>query len=203
MQQHHVKHEQLISALADLLWQKEGGFSEYELLKQLQQEPYCLFDAEALSDELSLFQCHFILFNALYQLQQIWHQQQCASLNIHTLNICKKSFTPGATGLAQEDALMRYYLDWDNYRQTSAEDVAQLLESFWQQMAQKPTRALPGYAASLEILQLDGEGLTLVQLKKQYRKLQHIHHPDKGGERSQSQQLERAYHCVRRTLQGQ
>jgi DnaJ-domain-containing protein 1 len=181
--------------LHDILLTHNDGLSEYELFNHLKSPPYELFTTEALRDPLSLFQSHFILFNALYQLQDTWLQDKTGQLQIHCSCIRRSPWKAAQNALISEDKLRAYYLDWTNLNDTNQSQVEALLESFWMAFAGIPSHVkhsnMPLQEA-LDLLNLDTP-YTLQQLKQQYRKMLHKHHPDKGGNNSQTVQLHNAY----------
>ena len=186
----------LLEALTELKAVFNEGVSEYQLIKQLQQPPWLLFDGVELSEPLAMFRCHFVLFNALYSLSETWRQQGVGELDIHTLNIRLKPATKYSAGVTGHDGLKAYYLNWDNFTETNGADVEALLDDFWQRMA---GRELPtGDVAQARLtLELDSEAkLTTAELKKQYRKLLQQHHPDKGGSTAKAQEISQAYRLL-------
>lgn len=185
--------------MTEILPQHPLGISEYDLLLLLQNQPYQLFSSDGMQDPLILFQRHFILFNALYQLKDKWHQEQSASVEIVVTHIRYLPFTAGQEGLLQTDNLRSYYLDWRNFTDTDKADVEALIESFWDLMAgdHKP---LPSSEESIKNAfncLLINEFTDFTQVKIQYRKLLHQHHPDKGGDTQKSQEIKAAYHLLK------
>ena len=181
--------------LQDILLNQRDGLSEYELFNQLTSPPYQLFSAEALRDPLSLFQSHFILFNALYQVQGTWLENKTGILQIHCSCIRLNPWEAGKNGLLEQDKLRAYYLDWTNLSDTDQLQVEALLDSFWLAFAGMPSQAknnnMPLQQA-LDLLELP-PSYTPKQLKLQYRKMLHQYHPDKGGNNSHTIQLHNAY----------
>ena len=43
--------------------------SEFELIKALQLPPYEILDKQALQQDITMFQAHFVVYNALYRLR--------------------------------------------------------------------------------------------------------------------------------------
>ncbi|GAA6204242.1 DNA-J related domain-containing protein [Thalassotalea sp. SU-HH00458] len=165
------------------------------MLLVLQKQPYQIFSNDGMQDPLILFQRHFILFNALYQLKDRWHQEQSACLDIVVTHIRYLPFIAGQEGLIQADNLRAYYLDWQNFTDTKKEDVEELIESFWQLMDGEHSSSTLSQT-SIEnafkcLLIKDSDDFK--QVKIQYRKLLHQHHPDKGGDTQKSQEIKAAY----------
>lgn len=189
-----MRHLGLEQALLEILEQHPLGQSEYQIFSLLQQAPYTLFDKNCLSESLLLFQSHFILFHALYQLRAQFLLNKQADMCINASLIRLLPYHSHAKGLEAENKLEKYYLDWNNFAQTKEQDVEFLLDTFWQKMAGKvvvntdPKLVEAAYLAF--DLPLDSE-LRLV--KARYHKLQHIHHPDKGGCYQQAQQIEQHF----------
>ncbi|WP_299664126.1 DNA-J related domain-containing protein [uncultured Psychromonas sp.] len=138
-------------------------------------------------DNLDLFQKHFLLFHALYKLNDQLQAAQEGMLIIEALNI---QFLPAEQGqqnrandpkynlhleLANNDPLRDYYLDIENLHDTSSEDVDNLLDSFWLNMGDNSEKD-----SALALLDLQ-EPCDLVIIKKRYRQLLAKYHPDKGG----------------------
>lgn len=187
--------------LQNILLTQKDGLSEYQLFNILKSPPYQLFTAEALRDPLSLFQSHFILFNALYQLQDRWLSNKTGLLQIHCSCIRLNPWQAGQHGLTKQDKLRAYYLDWTNLNGTDQAQVEALLDNFWLGFSGLPNQLnnnqMPQQQA-LDLLCLTAP-YSAQQLKQQYRKMLHLHHPDKGGNNEQSQQLQAAYECLKLT----
>lgn len=192
----------LLQALLIILPQHAGGISEFELLKILQSPPYTLFDREALGEPLLLFQTHFVLFNALYQLKDHWYQQQSYCLDMVLTHIRLLPYQPGEAGLIASDKLRDYYLDMQNFSDTDKDDVTALIDNFW--------RRIQGEVAKEEIntgeVQQAYQTLGLEQdssfalVKRRYRKQLYQDHPDKGGDTAQAQIIEQAYRLLKTHL---
>ncbi|RUO77945.1 DNA-J related domain-containing protein [Idiomarina seosinensis] len=186
----------LCAALSELL-KSQPQWTEHQLIEQLKQPPYQLFDEQALRDPLSLFRTHFLIFHCLYRLQAEWRNQQIAELEIHTLAIKKLTWQPGIEGLQARDPLASYYLDLTQLTDTSKVDVEQLLNDFWDSMGQtnavKKT-AMP-YQQACQTMQLTPP-VSKHSLKRQYRRLIHKHHPDKGGSLRKMQTVKAAYQVL-------
>jgi predicted XRE-type DNA-binding protein len=189
----------LQAVLHDILLKHSDGISEFELFNLLKSPPYELFTSDALSDPLSLFQSHFILFNALYQLQGTWLKDKTGLLQIHCSCIRHDPWQAGQSGLISQDKLRAYYLDWTNLSDTDQSQVEALLDNFWSAFSGMPSNMKDNNMSqqqALELLELT-QPYSAQQLKQQYRKMLHQYHPDKGGNNEQSQQLQAAYQCLK------
>ena len=170
--------------LLHLIKSHPEGIKEYDLLKQMSEHSS---QQLALFDSLVLFQQHFLLFHALYRLREQQHSSKQGHIIIEALNIqwlpysklCQKA-------LELTDPLKSYYLDLSNLEQTSAEDVDNLLASFWQGFNQHTKKD-----AALTLFDLPPD-CDLTDIKKRYRQLLSNHHPDKGGSVDKTQSLNEA-----------
>ncbi|MFT6343442.1 MAG: hypothetical protein ACJAWQ_000492 [Paraglaciecola sp.] len=175
----------------------ELGISEYELICALKSPPYSIFDEDALCDSLMMFQTHFVLFHCLYQLRNRWREQKIGELVIGLTTITLNPTLESSINIETEDSLANYYLDWSNLGCSNKNDIEALLDSFWQKMAGAELNAnmslseLKRVCIVMEIESL--ADITLLELKQQYRKLQHKNHPDKGGSIIASQSVLQAY----------
>lgn len=205
MNEHKRLLAKLMSALRAMKAQLIEGKTEFDIISSLKQSPYEIFNDDAMQDPLMLFQTHFILFHALYSLQQEWRCNQVGELEISALRIqLQPLVNPSNSGHNQaiqaHDPLSTYYLDWNNFVQTNEQEVESLLDSFWQKMAIDDGRG--GYseedvqAAKLCLGLQDEAHISQAQIKQQYKKRQHQHHPDKGGSVDASQKLQDAYQLL-------
>lgn len=171
--------------LMELCW-RPTGVSEYHLLRRLAGEGRREWTAD-LSDSLTLFQRHFLLFHCLYRLRERLRREGELDLTIHCLCIRLLPAVTSRRGLpVPYDALAAYYLDIGNLTRTSAQDVAQMLDSFWQRFS-----ATAGRIQALAVLGLD-ETASYPDIRRRYRKLAMTHHPDRGGDRGKFQQISAA-----------
>ncbi|NMH59886.1 DNA-J related domain-containing protein [Alteromonas ponticola] len=177
------------------------GISEYHLIELLKQEPYALFNKDALSDSLALFQTHFVLFNALYQLQQRWRLDKTGVLRIHTTHIVLEPFVHQGAAIAEPDQLAAYYLDWDNFTNTKVDEVDQMLDDFWQRMAGVKSYDEAEILDARNVMQIPEDArLSRTLLKQQFRRLQHQHHPDKGGDPEKSKHIVAAFETLIKSI---
>jgi hypothetical protein len=168
--------EAVESAVLDLLCANPAGLGEYEVLKALQAQECEGFPAVHLTESLPLFRMHFLLFHALYRLRdRLWEQQQ-GHLEISALNIRLQPYAPGQAGLVEHDPLREYYLDIRHLHTTTETQVKSLLNQFWQKFHAGERRQ-----AALQVLGLR-EPVSYPDIKRQYRSLAMLHHPDRGGD---------------------
>lgn len=195
-----MRHLNLEQALAAILKQYPEGKSEYALFTLLQQPPFELFAKNSLAEPLILFQSHFVLFHSLYQLRARYLHQQSADIAIHTSHIQLLPYQVNKPELTEPDRLQAYYLDWSNFAATSAQDVTCLLDSFWKKMQGLKTQTeLDDIAIAYQFFDLPyNSDIRLV--KSAYFKFQHLHHPDKGGDISKSQQTEANFKRLKKYL---
>ncbi len=173
----------LIKRLHHLLRSHPGGLSEHALILALEDDP--LIRKEALSDTLSLFQAHFLLFHHLYRLGEQLRGE--SRLKIHCLKIVLGPWEGENTALPETgDPLRDYYLDLDNLAATGREDVEALLAAFWERFVGQDE-----LAAALQTLGLD-RGADYLAAKRRYRELAMRHHPDRGGDHETLQAINAA-----------
>lgn len=180
--------------ILSILKDSPGELSEHQLIRRLEadQAPFPEAGEDA---DLALFQKHFMVMNALYQLQQSLFDEGF-HLSISPLSIQLQPAGSGEASLPTQgpDAKLRdYYLDWSQLTQTTADDVDQLLNSFWQHYL-----AIDKKADALKRLGLEGnEDWAAVQ--QAYRRLAAEHHPDRGGDQAEFIAVREAYeilsHC--------
>lgn len=108
------------------LRQHPEGISEYYLMRTLdRQHAFDELDADGL---LALFRKHFIIMNALYDLQEILWEEEGRVLNISPVHIELHKSRGQNDRVETNPPLSEYYLDWQNFEQTSAADVVALME---------------------------------------------------------------------------
>jgi hypothetical protein len=177
----------------ELLEQRAGGYTEYELLGLLAQRGVIQYGGEYTRDPLNLFRTHFTLFHALYDLRDRLRAQQRAELEIGALCIRLQLYgTQKTQTLAPPDPLRDYYLNWANLADTSAQDVERMLGGFWKRYVRGDARR-----EALDVLGLE-DPVDEFTIRRVYRKLAMQHHPDRGGDGERLQQINVAL----RTLLG-
>lgn len=101
--------------------------------------------------------------------------------------------TPSDTAApAEHDPLAAYYLDLENL-DISTDDIEALLNQFW-------TTYLSGSTQpdDLAILNLEAP-VTMLEIRRQYRRLAAQHHPDKGGDAATFCELQGAYERLKQS----
>ena len=175
-----------IEAISAALLQYPDGLSEHQLIQYLRRMGYFGFLKSSPIEPLALFQAHFLLFHALYQLRDRLWQTGKAHLEIDALKIQYSSYQKGTNALSVPDALREYYLDLRNLEATTAVDVDELMASFWERLHRHDhrTEALASLGLSDPV---DDE-----TIKKTYRHLVMEHHPDRGGDHQRLQVINNA-----------
>ena len=178
-----------------LLLDCPDGCSEYQLIQQLKARHSSHIPQLDIKDQLVLFRTHFLLFNALYRLRQQLAEASQFQLQINPLCIRLLKLHSSGSQVSEYDGLAAYYLDMDNLRSTTEHDVGRLLQSFWSRMQGGDEK----YAA-LELFELDRseETLDLSTIKRRYRQLVSLHHPDRGGSTMRLQSINKAMEVLNR-----
>lgn len=192
-----------MSPIAKFIRSNTGPISEYTLLKHLNFSDDDLKLPSESSGDLALFRKHFLVMNALYQLQPIFHDEGYY-LVISALKIEIIPHTAsGATDNIQQDLIQQsadekikaYYLDWDEFTQSDQNSVEQLLNSFWQRYYAGDEKQ-----SALSVLGLDSNAEWPL-IRSTYQKLAAKHHPDKGGDSETFISIREAYEqlaCLKR-----
>lgn len=184
---------ELSELILQLLKQHPAGLSEHQLINQLRKLEVEPFLTANLQDPLSLFRTHFVLFHLLYQLdgQLAAHKLQ---LQIHTLCICLQPRTSSAAAVIRPDPLRNYYLDLTQLADTDREQVEQLLNGSLRRINQQDE--LEQALACLGF-DTDDKYPCSHQIRRNYRQLVSRHHPDRGGDTTQIQQINQALTTLR------
>lgn len=186
--------EQLPQQLLQLLRQHPEGLGEYQIIKTLRQQCWPVFVDADLRDPLSLFRTHFILFHALYLLDEQLARQDL-QLQIHTLSIRLLPRVPGKPGLARQDPLRSYYLDLQQLADTDRLQVEAMLNG--------SLRRIHGHGElqqALACLGFDGseQPPAPAQIRYSFRQLVSQHHPDRGGNTERLQQINHAMAVIKK-----
>ena len=193
-----LEHPQLLTAVQHILLDEQQGISEFALIQRLKQQQHPLFISVDLSDTLSLFRTHFILFHSLYVLRDSLRAAGTYDVLINPLRIqLQPALTTPAAGqkaLNTSDPLRAYYLDLEHLARTDRDAVEQLLYRGINQLSQP--QAVTDALAELE-LQRPAHKLKPQQVKQQYRQLVSRHHPDRGGCTERLQRINQAMATLR------
>ncbi|MGA9033066.1 MAG: DNA-J related domain-containing protein [Sulfuricaulis sp.] len=170
------------------------GLSEYDLIQRLQEHDAAfVFDGE--NPNLVLFRKHFLVMNALYQLQMELFAQGMY-LSISPLDIRLEPVESLAVSALPTDnaaaPLRAYYLDWENFSQTSHADVEFMLNRFTERYL-----AIDERLEALQTLELSADA-PWETIKQAYRRLAAQHHPDKGGDPARFRAIRGAYEILMR-----
>lgn len=193
----------LVNSLAEIL-DDQRNVSEFTLLQTLQQPPYELFAKQALDSHLGLFQTHFTLFHALYLLQQRWLTEGKGYLSISALKI---GLLPGRQDMPldkAENKLRAYYLDLTQLSDTNEQDVAHLLDAFWEKFGNVQQWAMPDTEqvnCALAWFGLSAQS-QWCEVKSTYYRVVHQQHPDKGGDISVTQAATEHFGILKRYFKG-
>jgi len=155
--------------------QDGAGLTEYELLQRLLQQGYFEFLNKRPYTSHELFCGHFLLFHCLYRLRDHLWKKQLGHLEISAMRIAIQPYQSGDLVLVQADPLRSYYLDLNHLTETTAQQVDELIASFWIRMDRQDGRSEALACLGLQDPVADGE------IRVAYRKLVMQHHPDRGG----------------------
>lgn len=192
----------LALVIMDCLREQLEPISEYRLLQWLAQRGDFFNDLSA-DPQLGLFQRHFIVMNALYELQKHLLVDQLylsiSALSIEVLPL--RQATDQVLGGASADAeLQAYYCDWSNVHSTDKQSVDDLFNGFWRRYYLSDNKdGCDKRVEALAVLELDAEA-DWPAVRASYRRLAAIHHPDRGGDATQFMSVREAYERLSRTM---
>jgi DnaJ-domain-containing protein 1 len=176
------------AAILALIEACPAGLSEYDLIERLQrQDPAFAFAAD--EPKLALFRKHFLVMNALYELQAELFARGM-SLSVSPLDIRLVPLPDaGAAALPTDNQapLREYYLDWENFHRTGGRDVANMLGRFRRRYLAPEERH-----AALQALELPADA-SRERITQAYRRLAAQHHPDRGGDPARFRAIRGAY----------
>ena len=179
--------------IAKILRCRTQPLSEYDLFQLLDFDDNELKLPTDSSNDLVLFRKHFLVMNALYQLQPIFWDEGYF-LSISALSIERTALKSGTdTSImhsAGDDEIRAYYLNWDEFIKSDQGSVEVLLDSFWQRYY-----ALDEAENALAVLGMELEA-DWDSIKLKYQTLISTHHPDKGGDPDQFIKIREAYEVL-------
>lgn len=186
-------HDDLMQQVQDLLVSVPEGMPEHTLLKRLQANNPDDFPDTLFRDDLLLFKAHFLLFHALYRLQERLLAAGRFGLEIDVRLIRLLPLTEAAgTAVTAADPMRDYYLDLTNLNDTTAVDVEKMLGRFWGRYLANDQRT-----SALAVLGLAPD-VDLATAQQRYRQLAMLHHPDRGGDAERFQQIQSAMATLKR-----
>jgi len=173
------------------------GLTEHDLIQRLQERDET-FAIDGESADLALFRKHFLVMNALYQLQsELFGAGMYLSVSPLDIRLEPVRASELASPPAENVAPLReYYLNWDNFLQTGSEDVAAMLRRFHARYL-----ALDERQQAMQTLELPAEA-RWETIKQAYRRLAAQHHPDKGGDPARFREIRAAYEILLQCYAG-
>jgi len=178
--------------IIDFLNEHDGVTQEYPLLRHLQTQHPRFF--VQLGNKAGLYQKHFWLFHHLHRLnEQLLERNLRLIISPLEIRLCSVSEASRAVG--ETDLLKAFYLNEANLY-LSETQISKMLRDFWEKYL-----ALDQKAEAIRLLQLDADSpLDEQRLKSQYKKMAQQHHPDKGGDEEQFDQVRKAYQKLKTLL---
>jgi hypothetical protein len=159
--------------------------SEHQIIKHLQDKnipPFALF---SLANSKDLFSAHFLCMHALYHLKNHYSyglKGKRFTLNIQSIRVERVELYDDVNmseeahcSIEKIDPLESYYLNSEHYFETQADEIDDMIKSFWQKYIAQDNRK-----EALEVLNLPKNADTKM-IKARYLQLVQKHHPDKGG----------------------
>jgi hypothetical protein len=221
-----VRQNHLLEPLQCLLEAATGALSEYEVIQLLQAQGW--LDAVTSGDDLSLYSTHFLVYNALYQLQERYqlpdqaasHQRLLISaLAIEVVNV-QVSLTVGKSTetSAEKGSVVEARGELSDKLSYNQGEMLELRQYYldWnnlEQASQQSVRELldgfwqrfvdeDDYLQALRVLEVDVQ-MPFADIKQRYRQLAMTHHPDRGGDQASFQSIHRAFSLIQRRKMSQ
>lgn len=170
------RRKELLDVVHKILREHPEGVREYDFLLILRDLGLPIFSKMTSGDSQQMFRAHFILFHLLYCLRDLLHHEKKGSLEINCLKIILRPWQQQEECLPDRpDRLREYYQDLTQLEEIKQQDVEDLIERFWELYFRLDRRS--------ECLALLGltEPASPEEIKRRYRELVLIHHPDQGG----------------------
>lgn len=181
-----------------------AGLSEHALIKILQQPPWQLIGALRFDQPELLYPVHFLLFHALYTLQeQLAAGGETLSISPLLLRLHVQP-TDIYQGLPERtDELRSFYLDLNQYRM-SAQQIHAMLGSLKTDLRHGLLVATDAdLVAAAQCLGFDRLPQNFIDVKRRFRRTVMRVHPDRGGTTEQIQSLNRAFGLLREHFRQQ
>ena len=177
-----------------LLANQPQGIREHDVILELRKTGQ-LTDLESETAHMGgLFVVHFLVRHVLYRMRETYRREGQWDLLMGPVHIQRLAYRPGEQGLTAPDSLSDYYLDIDNLFNTSEEEVDAWLDDFWARYLANDEKQ-----AALDVLGLS-EPLNKKHVERRYRQLAMQHHPDRGGDTKQFQEINAAMRLLERSL---
>ena len=215
---HTSIHNPLLPLVKTIVCDSTVSQSEYHILKKL--TAFGVFTQLHGEASTVLFQKHFLLMNALYQLRDECIAQHIGVIYISVLHIqyVPRTEQQDNTGVPSDteqynnaleplriddkgsnEKLRAYYLDMNNLA-TSAADINTMLTDFWRKFA-KWQGHVSNDLLHKSFLELGIEpSASFEHVQKTYRTLVAKHHPDRGGNAKKFIAIRHAYEMILATF---
>lgn len=176
----------------DILRKNSNNISEFDLIKKLQEDG-CM-EEFSFRDTQKMFENHFLLYHCLYELRDDLLFNKEGVINITSISINLEKYFPADQSITEKDQLADYYKNIANIKDGDASTLTNLLDQFWDKYdkSDKLTWAL-------KILDLPLEA-TANDVRKRYRCLAKIHHPDRGSKDGRFKEINRAMNILKEFL---
>lgn len=160
--------------------------NEHSLILALAQDQVEPFDALNLKHSKELFNAHFLVRHALFLLQNRYLEERSYLLHIDLTKIRREAYLEASSSLCQHNPVKAYYLDFQNFLDTTEDDVNDLLTQFWRKHVAQESKL-----EDLAVLGLPADA-GHEEVKRKYRQLAQEAHPDKGGNAEEFAKLAQA-----------
>jgi hypothetical protein len=169
--------ESLIATLRQILPGHPAGLTEHQLFGHLAATGVAVFSRHSIAAPLGLFRAHFLLFHCLYLLRDRLLGEAAGELEIHCTCIVVRPYRrPESVLPDRADPLRSYYLDLARLRETTAQEVRDMLTGFWARL-----RSWDKRSAALKVLGLE-DPVDIEHIRRRHHELALVHHPDRGGD---------------------
>jgi len=188
--------QHLMVAIEHLLRLRPDGFTELELIRDLQRPPWKLIGDVCFQDPARLYPVHFLVFHSLYRLRdQLAEHGEWLSISPLGIRLDTPSDGSGNTLPDEPDALRLFYLDLDQYRM-SEDSIRRMMDAFWAGQACAPPAQAEVLAAARK-LGLDELPEDFAPVKLAFRRAVMQAHPDRGGDTEAVQELNHAFSVLK------
>ncbi len=171
----------------------EHPVSEYQLFQYIASAELWPEFIQQLTDDDRLFQQHFLVMNALYQLHlEAQYRLEISPLAIQLTKLELEQTQGQSNHLQSADKLAEFYLDWRNLNTPKAK-VDLWLKNFWHHyVSGDTTKAQHRREQACSLLEIP-EASSAKVIRQAFKRKAIQHHPDKGGCSEQFIALREAY----------